>query len=60
MDVGFGEEGYLEDLEPVVTTIHTDTRDGRSYFAVRPGTHQDADDLLARGGRALGVGGEEE
>ena len=52
----YGEEGYLGDLEPVVTSIHTHARDGCAYFAVRPGAHQDTDDLLAQGGRALGVG----
>lgn len=54
MEVGYGEEGYLVDLEPAVTSMHKDSRDGRAYFAVRPG--EDTDDLLARGGRALDIG----
>jgi hypothetical protein len=45
----------LEDLEPVVTSLQVEKNDGSTLFAVRAGAARDADALLARAGRALGV-----
>ena len=40
-DVGFGEEGYLEDLEPLAIQITRENDDGNTYFKI-PASNSDS------------------
>ena len=57
-DVDFGEEGYLEDLEPLAIQITRENDDGNTYFKIPASNNDSSNDarrLVEAGTARLGL-----